>query len=186
MLKAEWFEIVELEDVPAFFMIDLALLGSGGDGEGDGRLDGRRPGRLRDRDRHAVRVDVDRFQSEPHDVETSGEAADGASRVRRAVAHGGRGRVGRRVAGVALPAQRAEGLLVRGPRPVRPQEVRALLWVGAAASGRVKLVRGEWNEAFLDESKTFPRAPTTIRWTPSRVLPPASRLRLRRWASLRR
>jgi predicted phage terminase large subunit-like protein len=34
---------------------------------------------------------------------------------------------------------------------------RALLWTPFAEAGRIHLVRGDWNKAFIDECCSFPR-----------------------------
>jgi len=44
----------------------------------------------------------------------------------------------------------------KGYRPTGDKVARAMPWLGQAEAGNVKLVRGPWNEAFLDEVENFP------------------------------
>ena len=39
------------------------------------------------------------------------------------------------------------------------KEVRAMNWQGHAEAGLIKLLRGPWNQAFLDEAEAFPNGP---------------------------
>src|SRR5690606_20321734 len=48
------------------------------------------------------------------------------------------------------------GFSVRSERPTGPKEVRADPFAAQAEAGNVKLVRGDWNAAFLDELCAFP------------------------------
>ena len=57
------------------------------------------------------------------------------------------------------------GRAVRGVRVTADKFTRALAWANRAEAGKVVLVRGAWNEEFLEEACRFPNARTTIRWT---------------------
>lgn len=62
-------------------------------------------------------------------------------------------------AGVALVASYVRALAgwaVRGVRPTGPKSTRAAPLASQAEAGNVKLLRGEWNRAFLDELELFP------------------------------
>lgn len=48
------------------------------------------------------------------------------------------------------------GFDVRSARATGDKEIRANPWISAAEAGNVKLVRGDWNTAFLDEVEVFP------------------------------
>jgi hypothetical protein len=48
------------------------------------------------------------------------------------------------------------GFVVKAIRPTGDKMTRALPWASAAEAGNVKLVRGDWNKAFLDEVSMFP------------------------------
>jgi len=48
------------------------------------------------------------------------------------------------------------GFHCEGYRPTGDKVARAMPWFGQAKAGNVKLVRGPWNEAFLDEVEEFP------------------------------
>lgn len=156
MLKPEWFEIVELEDVPAF-MIHLRYwdLAATEKITADWTV-GARVAYAIETDTLYV-MDIDRFQKEPHEVETLVKQRtefDGYGVLSRMEEEGGS-------SGKSLISHYERNVLkgysFKGHAPSGPKEVRALLWVGAAASGRMKLVRGDWNEGFLAEGKTFPR-----------------------------
>ena len=45
---------------------------------------------------------------------------------------------------------------VKGVRPTGPKEVRAVPMANQAGAGNVKLLRGPWNGAYLDEVEQFP------------------------------
>jgi predicted phage terminase large subunit-like protein len=47
----------------------------------------------------------------------------------------------------------------RGVRVERDKVSRALPWAARAESGKVLLVRGQWNNAFLNEACAFPKGP---------------------------
>jgi predicted phage terminase large subunit-like protein len=48
------------------------------------------------------------------------------------------------------------GIAFRGVRPDKDKYSRALPWATRAEGGRVRLVRGDWINAFLDEALSFP------------------------------
>lgn len=48
------------------------------------------------------------------------------------------------------------GFKIKSERPTGDKAVRAEPYSVQVAAGNVKLVRGEWNQAFIDEHKTFP------------------------------
>jgi predicted phage terminase large subunit-like protein len=60
---------------------------------------------------------------------------------------------------IADYVQALDGFVVRGYRPSGDKVARAMPWLAQAQAGNVKLVRGEWNEAFLDEVEAFPEGP---------------------------
>ena len=51
---------------------------------------------------------------------------------------------------------RLAGYQVQSARPTADKVTRAMPWLVQAQAGNVKLLRGEWNRAFLDEATAFP------------------------------
>ena len=57
---------------------------------------------------------------------------------------------------VAYYEKLLQGFLVEALRSTGDKVTRAMAWLGQAKAGNVKLIRGPWNEAFLDEVENFP------------------------------
>jgi len=58
---------------------------------------------------------------------------------------------------------RIRGHALRGVRVVGDKVTRALSWIALAEAGNVYLVRGPWNNEFIDEACSFPLGRTTTK-----------------------
>ena len=150
MFKREWFKVVEghpkLTKKCRFW--DLAATDSGGDWT-VGALIGL------DEEGDYIILDVVRGQWEPHKrdaVILQTAASDGKDTLIRAEQEPG-------AAGVAqidALTRKLQGYRFKGERASGDKVVRADAAASQSGIGRVKILRGEWNRAFLDELAMFP------------------------------
>ncbi len=150
MFKREWFKVVEghsrITKKCRFW--DLAATDGGGDWT-SGALIGL------DEDENYIILDVVRGQWEPHKrdaVILQTAASDGKETLIRAEQEPG-------AAGVAqidALTRKLTGYRFKGERASGDKVVRADAAASQSGIGRVKILRGEWNRAFLDELAMFP------------------------------
>lgn len=150
MFKREWFKVFEghpkLTKKCRFW--DLAATDSGGDWT-VGALIGL------DEEGDYIILDVVRGQWEPHKrdaVILQTAASDGKDTLIRAEQEPG-------AAGVAqidALTRKLQGYRFKGERASGDKVVRADAAASQSGIGRVKILRGEWNRAFLDELAMFP------------------------------
>ena len=149
MLKRHWFEIVDAAPVQAERVRWWDLAASEDDGDYTAGVRMCKAGGL-----YYVE-DVRRVQATPHNVEqlvTQTAAIDGNScRVWMEQEPGSSG-----VSVIANYAKLLAGYTFHGERATGPKEVRADNFAAQAEAGNVKIVKGDWNAAYLDELSAFP------------------------------